>query len=417
MMLAVGDTEDLVCGGIVMKRGFRGVVLAASLFTAVYVAGSAGGQPESTVDIPQMAISADFIFKGTVERVDYRNSELVPVIDPDTGEPFVDEDGELVYYDGGDMPHSFVVMTIERIYKGFAPRMDPTRVVLRLEGGQSDKPNPNMSGPDGEAVMPYLVVEENAFFDAGDRDIIFVRGNTLTGNPAMQRLRILSDPANRITNGLFLESGEEVRYVETGGMYREWVVGMGAVHPLPELLTHQMGELELEARFDGAASDSEPTRDIALPGAQFVESSFDAYIDGLIGGLFTPEELSGLPEVFSADISRPFRGRVIEDGPAAAVADMPVELARPWLEELSEEERLEIAEQERRERQWAGLTQGNPVLPATECQRRVVLYGPVPGDISGPLGRPDCKVDFYDLAVLAGNWLECLDPDILECPF
>ncbi|MBN1437760.1 MAG: hypothetical protein JW936_11865 [Sedimentisphaerales bacterium] len=47
-----------------------------------------------------------------------------------------------------------------------------------------------------------------------------------------------------------------------------------------------------------------------------------------------------------------------------------------------------------------------PVLAAfpSECGDRGTVY--FPGDISGPIGAPDCYVDMYDLAVLAQQWLE-----------
>jgi hypothetical protein len=37
------------------------------------------------------------------------------------------------------------------------------------------------------------------------------------------------------------------------------------------------------------------------------------------------------------------------------------------------------------------------------------------GDLSGPQGTPDCRVDMYDLAALANSWLDCNDPDDVDC--
>jgi hypothetical protein len=37
------------------------------------------------------------------------------------------------------------------------------------------------------------------------------------------------------------------------------------------------------------------------------------------------------------------------------------------------------------------------------------------GDISGPEGVPDCYVDLYDLGSLGQLWLECTDPNNIEC--
>jgi hypothetical protein len=47
-----------------------------------------------------------------------------------------------------------------------------------------------------------------------------------------------------------------------------------------------------------------------------------------------------------------------------------------------------------------------PVLAAfpTNCGDRNTVY--LDGDISGPVGEPDCYLDLYDLAALAGQWLQ-----------
>ena len=37
------------------------------------------------------------------------------------------------------------------------------------------------------------------------------------------------------------------------------------------------------------------------------------------------------------------------------------------------------------------------------------------GDISGPDGTPDCRVDLIDFAVMALDWLACNDPAEPEC--
>ena len=382
--------------------------------------GRCQSQADGQVSISEMAISADFIFKGTVDSVSYRNSEPAPKINPFTGEQEVDEDGNPAFHDGSDIPHTFVTYSIERVYKGYPPAGSSTQVTLRFEGGHSDKPNPNMTDPDGEPIRPYLLVEQNPLFDRGDRDVLFVRGNTVAGLPLTGRLagrlRILNDAANGITGGLFLESGEEVRYVPSGRTFREWDVSMGAVHLLGGLLTHKIGDVELELRFDGWAEETEPGGDEEPVGIQFLESVFETYMEGLIGELFTPAQLKELPAVVTADIRQTFTGREILMGHPPDPGMDPVEPGRPWLDDLSEEERAVIFEQERQELEWVGLQRGNPVIPSTDCERQIVLNGPIAGDISGPLGRPDCRVDFYDLALLASNWLTCAEPDLSECP-
>ena len=61
------------------------------------------------------------------------------------------------------------------------------------------------------------------------------------------------------------------------------------------------------------------------------------------------------------------------------------------------------------------MTGGDPVLPETPCDLAILTEGPIQGDISGPDGRPDCHVDFFDFAALAFNWLECYNPGDPAC--
>jgi len=39
------------------------------------------------------------------------------------------------------------------------------------------------------------------------------------------------------------------------------------------------------------------------------------------------------------------------------------------------------------------------------------------GDISGPEGTPDCRVNLYDFSAFAGNWLRCNNPQDTSCEF
>ena len=41
----------------------------------------------------------------------------------------------------------------------------------------------------------------------------------------------------------------------------------------------------------------------------------------------------------------------------------------------------------------------------------------ITGDISGPAGIPDCRINLYDFAAFAGNWLRCNNPQDIECEF
>ena len=54
------------------------------------------------------------------------------------------------------------------------------------------------------------------------------------------------------------------------------------------------------------------------------------------------------------------------------------------------------------------------VDPAT-CEDVRLAELLLPGDISGPDGDPDCRVNLLDLAVLTSMWLNCNDPEDVNC--
>jgi hypothetical protein len=372
---------------------------------------------ESSIDLVGMTTAADFIFEGRVFEVRYRNSQSVPLLDPTTGAPLRDEHGNILYADGSNLPHTFVTYKIDKIYKGFPPHdTSGDKVTLRFEGGQSDNVPVGRLGPTGEPVVGrYLMTEMVPLFDVGDRDILFVQGNTRSACPLADcpwgRLRILTDPEDTAPNGVFLELGQQVRYViPPRSKPSEWQVFMGPMRPLSAILRHTLGDVEIRAVLTTPLEDGEEPAKTVPPGTQFDESQLDTHLSALVQELFTPDELKALPPVISADISTAF----VSPGlmPTAPPRDPePVgEPERPWLAELTEKERSDILEQEWREKELFRQTGGNPVLPQTPCELWLLEHGPIPGDISGPLERPDCRVDIQDLALMASNWLRCNDP-------
>lgn len=181
----------------------------------------------------------------------------MPLLDPATGQQVIDEEGNPVYVDGSDMPHTFVTYAIEQIYKGFPPRTNPTQLMLRFEGGQSDKVSPL-----GRA---YLLGESYPLFDLGDRDILFVKGNAQSPCPLTDchsgRFRVLTDPNDPIPNLIFSELGMEIRYIipAAGGRVAAWQIVFGPQRLLPQITTHTMGEIELETvHIDPAAGTVPP---------------------------------------------------------------------------------------------------------------------------------------------------------------
>jgi hypothetical protein len=122
-----------------------------------------------------------------------------------------------------------------------------------------------------------------------------------------------------------------------------------------------------------------------------------------------------LPPVISADINDPFMGLELVPASPNEPNEPETEPPRPWLDLLTPEERAEILEAERVELELLALTGGDPVLPETPCDFQILEDGPLAGDLSGPQGKPDCRVDFWDFDVMAGNWMECNDPNDPDC--
>lgn len=366
---------------------------------------------ESTVDIPGMTLAADFVFKGVVMNVDYRTSEAVPLLGPDGG-PILDEDGNPAYADGSNIPHTFVTYQIEEIYKG--PRASPTELTLRFEGGSTSERDPD--------ERSYLLVEMYPLFKVGDRDILFVEGNSQDPCPLAGcqagRLRILPDAQYPDGDFLFSDTGMEIRVITppTGGPARSWQVVYGRQHLRPEINNITLGDHELELIFTNPGEGVVPSPPDNPQGIRFSEWQFDSYLTTLVSELFTPDQLHQLPPVANADISQVIQGRAIWEtpeppaAPSDPCANGGCETERPWLAELLTREQLTaVLEAEQEERNWLVINNGNPVLPQTPCERHIVLHGALPGDISGPAGKPDCVVNMHDLVVIAGAWLQCID--------
>ncbi|MBE0537988.1 MAG: hypothetical protein IH624_20190 [Phycisphaerae bacterium] len=52
----------------------------------------------------------------------------------------------------------------------------------------------------------------------------------------------------------------------------------------------------------------------------------------------------------------------------------------------------------------------------TQASGLEICASAIPGDLSGPMGVPDCIINLYDLAALASNWLHCTNVDVTRCP-
>jgi len=371
---------------------------------------------EPEIDIREYAINADFIFKGKVTNVAYRNSEIVPRIDPNTGTQAIDEDGQPIFEDGSDLPHTFVTFLVEQAYKG-SIEGSPTSSYLTLQfaGG------PLQSDPN-----KFLMASHLPLFDVNDRDFLFVERNTIKACPLIRwdkgRFRIIrdvNDPTQ--VNKIYNEEGLEIILVPDNPPEPNFVT-LGPFHELEEANTHVMGTHHLRKVIVHPDDDSGEPNEPVRKGPQFTEAEFENYIIQIVQEICSPNTPSECaPPVVNADITQPFFAASLPDLPPPTGYDPEqeqkevIKYPRTWLDLLPPEEKAAILEAERVERQLLELTGGNPVLPETPCEITILRYGPMQGDVSGPKGKPDCHVDFFDVAALAGNWLECNDPNDPTC--
>jgi hypothetical protein len=117
-------------------------------------------------------------------------------------------------------PYTLVTYQIENVYKG---DHELTEVTLRFLGGAALDENGEIAG--------HLQVELFPLFDIGDRDILFVRGNTRSICPLVDcadgRLRLIDD-------GVYTEGGVEIVRDE------EDEISAGDFFELAEINTHDI---------------------------------------------------------------------------------------------------------------------------------------------------------------------------------
>ena len=402
---------------MVANRTFHGIVsyLAVLLWACLYAPLALAHEDESPdMDIRDFVRNSEFVFKGRVEQIDYRISEPRTIIDPTTGEPG--------FADGSNLPHAFVRFFIERIYKGKAP-----------EGPIGGPPDPDVTlrfigGPADDDPGTVLFVDTYPFFDVGDRSVLFVQRNGFKPCPLYRggygRLWLLPDPD--VTGGsdlVYNNYGHELVFVAGSPLPPESPdeVAFGPFHNLEPINTHTVGGVELERVFvDPNDESSLPGAEPPIPGVpkgpQLDEISFDALLDQIVSEVHTRIELANLPPINSAEPNIPFFAEGFADDEPNDYGPEPAnDPPRAWLNNIDPQRREAILEAERLEAELSELTDGDPVLPETACDIKLLTEGPIPGDISGPQGRPDCRVDFWDFTLMALNWLQCNDPDDPAC--
>lgn len=329
------------------------------------------------VDIRNFVRNAEFVFKGTVTQVQYRESETVPLLNA-AGGPLLDDNGNPEIQDGSGLPHTFVTYHVERVYMG----KGPTDFTIRLVGGVADKPYEEIDPTTGQVVDSGPKVAEVStmpLFDIGDRDILFVHHNGVAECPLAGcengRMRLLKVDG-LTTPMLYNESGFQlVKAVPPTGSPAgtETEVAWGRYTPTPETLTHtylpglvvETKSVEVKSPREGAPRD--PDRPL---GRQFTEAQFDKFLAQIIKSTLTPAEISRLPPVASADPTKPFFGLQLEEAVFDTRPSTPAEEARPWLDELPSAERARILAQEEEEAQQLKASGGNPVIPAIGAATR-----------------------------------------------
>jgi len=351
--------------------------------------------------------SAQLIFKGDVLRVEYRNSRSVPLLDPDTHEPVIDPDtGEPVLVDGSDLPHTFVTYRIARIYKGKTPvgSPDPRDVTLRMEGGLYMPHDPS---------NPEIVwISDTPHFDVGDRDVLLVEGNTAVICPivgwADGRYRLVADPDDSVVK-VYSEQGQRILRCDTGDPDLPQTARRGPYQEIPSVNAFRVGPYgfkRVRSQEQGEADE------LVTYEWDFTEEQFDVFLAAYIQAVHTPQELAAVQPIPSADITKPFVAPALRPAEEEAVAEEPLrQMERPWLDELSEDEKREVLEDEDEEARLLELTGGNPVLPATTVEIKRLRFGGPAADLSGPNRKPDLQVNMLDLASFAESWLQSYDTE------
>jgi hypothetical protein len=345
--------------------------LATLLFgaLAVYAHNQPDDEEEPGVDMRRLAQQADFVFKGEVVGVQYRDSES-EVLTDDSGAPILDEDGQPALRDGSEVPYSFVTFEIEKIYKGNA---SGSTVTLRFFGGVAADPWVGRDEDGNMVSAPQTVEMEGVpLFDVGDRDILFVEGNTEDDCPLVDcengRFRLLTIPAEDGEGvGVYSDQGFEVVEIASAESKRlvDSEVGVGRFRPGPDVMTHTYAAgLVIEATLELTEDDDASLPSENLQGTPFEEKRFGRFLKEVVRQTHSRSELRALPPVVSADATQPFQGASGDEAVPEASAEVEVPEERPWLDLLTESEREAILEEERIETEALAANDDNPVLPA-----------------------------------------------------
>lgn len=235
---------------------FRRHVASAAVCAAVAGGAQQAKAHEGALDVDAAMESADFVFEGVVERIDFASSRAVE------GQPA--------------LPHTFVTYRIGRVFKG---RSASPTVTLRFLGGRL--PNGGFMSADGP------------MFDLRDRDLLFVDANGASDCPLVEcgsgRFRIVGDL-------VYSDAGQEVALSSEGTEIR-----LGVARDLPEVRSWGLAGLTLvsPALVDQDAVQGGVAPPAERPRVALRLADFSGFLERRRGVVLTPQELAAVPPVVS----------------------------------------------------------------------------------------------------------------------
>jgi hypothetical protein len=254
----------------------------------------AHNRPEHA-SLEDSAKATELIFRGVVEKVEYATATVRS------------KDDEA-------LPHTFVTYRVDEVIKGANPGKSLT---LRFTGGRRK---------DAE----FLVVANYPLFDAGDQDVLFVRGNGFRGCPlvgcAQGRFRL-------IDGKVYGEKGNEALLTEKGVLYP------GPQRDLEPVRTHKVSQTVISriSVEDPAEEDVGAVR--TYPGTHLTADAFVKRLREVVAKTHSKDELAQLRPVLSADPKKPF---TVKRPPQVGPPKWTKPAAKsPTSAELAEEKSLE----------------------------------------------------------------------------
>ncbi|MCA8961490.1 MAG: dockerin type I repeat-containing protein [Planctomycetes bacterium] len=230
-----------------------------------------GIQPDSPRNAPVMlprdsfgdqVRSADFIFQGVVRAISYGSSL---------------ESGSTPA-----LPHTFVTLSIERVFKGIPPEF-PEEITLRFLGGPS---------PDGRILDTSLTPH----FLVGQREVLLVKNN---GDYACPLAYGLARRFRLIDGQTFSEDGREVRIDAVGQL------GFGAWHELDAVRIVRVGDQVFERRFSPPVDEANTP--LLPPQSRGLDPDlFADFLSRVVQSVHSTSDLRSLRPVASVDPSLPF---------------------------------------------------------------------------------------------------------------